>query len=354
VKVLINRLFEGIKSAKVKYVETGKLSMNIFNTLVDLDPTPQKKYIEWMSKAYVNGQKDIDKFEIISDFDQLVSRNKIRGDQSDINKYKTTEDVYDVVKHYEAEPSKTEQEKEIKTTGADKVFENDKIRIYLIKSKEASCIYGSGTKWCTSAKSSHNYFHTYYYDDYVNLYYILKKKTAGNNLDKIAVAVTDKGKIEVYDSADKKLTKREYSKVFKDLGIPFQVKEDKELVPSEEPKKPEILGKGRESQYKLLMQILIQYLGLSDDEATDIIYKSERPEAEAELKKAVFKMLTTEFGLKPTEANNIINQHEDMDADDLVNMAKVLHTRKNNRLGNGNISGLLKNTEEDKYVEDKD
>ena len=48
--------------------------------------------------------------------------------------------------------SKEDELRRIKNDGVEKVFEKGDIFIYILYTWEASCIYGRGTKWCTSAK----------------------------------------------------------------------------------------------------------------------------------------------------------------------------------------------------------
>lgn len=84
-------LSEGYASAKKKYVDSGLLDIDILDDLRDIDPTKQKKYVEWMAKMYVEGLGGRDKLEIIKDFDELLKKNKIKN--RDINQYKTPEAV---------------------------------------------------------------------------------------------------------------------------------------------------------------------------------------------------------------------------------------------------------------------
>jgi hypothetical protein len=51
---------------------------------------------------------------------------------------------------------KSQQQKEIKGDGAKLIYEDDKYLLYEIYNYEASCYYGSGTKWCITGKNPNN------------------------------------------------------------------------------------------------------------------------------------------------------------------------------------------------------
>jgi hypothetical protein len=212
---------EGVAQAKKLYMDTHKIPEHTFEQLLEKDPTEQKKYIEWMCKSYIAGNRTISQYDVIADFDNLLSRNKIEPQKRDINKYKTPEQVYDVVKYYEVqEPSKSQLQKQVKTNEAVKVFENDNAVVVKPLSKDASVCYGAGTKWCTSASSSHNYFNTYFYNAKVTLYYVIAKKDAPSNYDKVAVAVYPNGVKECFLADDQSISYDKIQPYFKELGIP--------------------------------------------------------------------------------------------------------------------------------------
>jgi len=69
--------------------------------------------------------------------------------------------------------------KKFKSVGADEYRKlptvSDKFDIVMPKTKEASCKYGAGTKWCTAAAED-NQFNRYHKNWGMNIYYILPKK----------------------------------------------------------------------------------------------------------------------------------------------------------------------------------
>jgi hypothetical protein len=95
--------------------------------------------------------------------------------------------------------SKEDELRRIKNDGVEKVFEKGDIFIYILYTWEASCIYGRGTKWCTSAKDDEGSFETQVIFDKDTLYYIIDKSRK-DAFKKVAIVVDKKGKIsDIFD-----------------------------------------------------------------------------------------------------------------------------------------------------------
>ena len=137
----------------------------VFNKLVELDPTPSKAYLPWMIKQYtVNRERDLERYEILKDFYNLVKQNIIpSGKERDIFSYPTLESVIDAYNKYTTQKSKSQIEREEKMEGARLVEDDGKRVIYEIFNKKASQYYGYGTKWCISG-IKYNLFNDYFYD----------------------------------------------------------------------------------------------------------------------------------------------------------------------------------------------
>jgi len=212
----VEELSEGVASARDKYLNTDKINQSSFDRLVEIDPTPQKKYVDWMAKTFVDLKMhhlDIGKFEIIKDFYTLAEKGIIKN--KDIYSYKNIEAVYDEVKKHEDVKTKGEIEKTVKKEGTKVILDNDKVTIVQPVSREASCFYGKGTKWCT-AGDVYNYFNSYFWEKGVNLYYVLPKV---EGMEKIAIAVYPSGKKEYYKADDSRLTPASANSILKKLGV---------------------------------------------------------------------------------------------------------------------------------------
>ena len=220
-------IFEGVKDLEEMYVKTGKIAPHVFEMLVGIDPTETKKYLQWMIKRAIeeHNPETLNRLKgLIPNFHQLVNVKKlITGPDSDIFQYKSIEKLYDKVKQFEEVKTGGEVEREI-AAGAEKIYENDNVIVVQPKTMDASCKYGKGTKWCTAAEKSYNYFDDYYYRNSVNLYYVIPKDNVKLKKDvysKIAVAVHPNGKKEYFDVQDRNMDEREVRTVFKDWGVPF-------------------------------------------------------------------------------------------------------------------------------------
>jgi len=220
--IFMNAISEGKRQVIKAYVETEKMSQEVLDQLLEKDPTPQNKYIDWMAKMYVKGGfTELEQYDVINDFNNLLNNNRLEASEKDIQKYKSPEEVFDVVQKYSDTTSKSQEKKKMKEEEVEKVFENDKVLVVKPKSTRASCQYGAGSQWCTASTGSYNYFRSYYLDRMVNLYYILPKIRMRKNYEKMAVAVHPSGQKEVYLANDKYMSYDRMKPTFEKLGIPL-------------------------------------------------------------------------------------------------------------------------------------
>ena len=214
---------ESVALARKLYLNTNKIMKDYFDKLVALDPTQQKKYIEWMVKTFINSHyrdNDIEKYNIIAEFDKLLGKDIIPTDKRDINSFSNIEGVDDLVRQFSEIETKSGTIKKMKLEEVDVIFENDKVVVIKPKSIKSSCMYGAHTKWCTSATSSSNYFSDYYFKNLTTLYYIIPKGKYLDKYDKIAISVDKSGTKRYWDVHDKSRTEDWFNKIAEDLGIP--------------------------------------------------------------------------------------------------------------------------------------
>lgn len=134
------------------------------------DPSQKKAYTDWIVDKYGKGQfrqEDADNVRnSLSHFD----KHKAKLEKRDINQYKSLEELDDAVRpHIGTASTKREKAEQIKNAGIEKVVGNDKAQVYHVKNKDASCeVYGggserggTGTNWCTAARSDRNMFESY-------------------------------------------------------------------------------------------------------------------------------------------------------------------------------------------------
>ena len=157
------------------------VTKDIFDKLVSIDPTsrPNKKgkYLDWLiRKAYASNNKI------------LEDASKVKGDLELFDKYGTKlkkqigdfKDQYDLskaVSEIRNQQNSLKSNKEVATEikkGATKIFDDGKWLVVVPETKEASCYYGKGTRWCTAADND-NMFDEYNKDG--KLYIIINKDT---------------------------------------------------------------------------------------------------------------------------------------------------------------------------------
>lgn len=132
------------------------------------DPTKKKIYTSWIVSRYNEGktkQEDAERIHnTLSNFDKYKSKL----DEKDINKYDSLQAVDSAVKpHIGTAATKAEKRAFENHEGQELKYDDDKISIYHLKTKEASQnLYGGGsaagkTDWCTAARSENCMFDHY-------------------------------------------------------------------------------------------------------------------------------------------------------------------------------------------------
>lgn len=224
-------LTEGLADVRKAFVDTDKITAADFDALTELDPTETKKYMPWMAKAFVE-HPELELFQTIAHFDTVLKKGLLKKEERDLNSYKDIEAVIDRVKYYEDVKTKGEAERDIKMKGSIKVFENDDVVILSITSKDASCYYGKGTKWCVAATQSSNLWNSYYNKQLLDFFFILNKKLepydpaerTGDKMSKLAVVVDSRNRIDsVWDAPDNHLGQTEINEYLKKYNIPESI-----------------------------------------------------------------------------------------------------------------------------------
>lgn len=247
-------LSEGrVDDLRKAYVDKGKISAEDFNELVDVDPTPAKKYLQWIVKNWIVADtKDRGMFkQYIASYDNLVSKNKIK--QKDVNGYKTFNDLkndIDILNISGQTKSKSQLSKDAIT-----ILDNEDLLIKQPKNHVASRNLGltdfafrdceNGGKdsaWCTTYKTP-EHWDNYYNTNNVTFYYVkvrsekmLKQISEIPQLSKkwkayvvLAFAIipnprrSAKNKtpylIDAYDGKDKQVPKKILDELVNILGI---------------------------------------------------------------------------------------------------------------------------------------
>ena len=181
----------------------GLTPENVIEHLYVSDPSPTKKYFEWMIKEclglikrnYVISNERVGSLVMdIQEFDRNI--DKLSQDFLEYNKEEIGNITYNFLNGkalkditiYNSDilrkiiPSlvkyKTEsQRRRLAKEGAKIIFQDDKYDVYEIDTYDASCFYGQGSKWCTTYKQSDSHFKSYGTGRNKLLYVISKTKT---------------------------------------------------------------------------------------------------------------------------------------------------------------------------------
>jgi hypothetical protein len=125
------------------------------------DPSKNKIHTQWILNQYK--KKNIRQEDLPSVKDTLTNFEKYKNKltQKDINQYPHINDVHDAVApHIGTASSKKEEIRQVKDDGADLIHSENGLTVHKLKTKEAACQYGKGTKWCTAAENN-NMFDSY-------------------------------------------------------------------------------------------------------------------------------------------------------------------------------------------------
>jgi len=197
--------------------------------LKKVDPSPTKKYLDWLVKIWITEKPSIDEVRnYIEEFHALVESHRIVG--VDINRLPSYDFFKNLVNEENEKASSTLEELE----NDYEVIRNDEdVLIVVPHTHEASRRLGLtyfGTRedktcsWCTTyATNSH--FNNYYYTQGVTFYYIkvksplLQKQLKDTNLFHVAFAIYPTGKITAYNAEDNSLSSDKLSFFRKIVGI---------------------------------------------------------------------------------------------------------------------------------------
>ncbi len=136
---------------------------HVMTQIENADPSPNKKYTQWMARQFAVTQ-NIAKLEDITStlatyvdkFDKLNRKKRLEPPFNDINRYKLATDLMDKMDEYD--DAILDDDKKV---NAEKVYESPEVTIIKPLDEAAACKYGRGTRWCTAATQGTNYFDSY-------------------------------------------------------------------------------------------------------------------------------------------------------------------------------------------------
>ena len=144
----------------------------VVQAIAKADPT-NGKHTQFLAKMYVAKQFKVEDIERIKSELEKFEKFKPRIAIKDINSYKSLGQLHDVLAQFDDETAASgkAKTKEIKA-GAKKFMDTPNFKVIIPKTEESACLYGTGTKWCTTAEKD-NKFDSY--NKQGDLYIILTK-----------------------------------------------------------------------------------------------------------------------------------------------------------------------------------
>jgi len=127
--------------------------------LESMDPLKGKS-LQWLVNRYAEGNFKLEDAPRVSTSLSDFAKKKNQLAKKDLNQYRSLSELEDAVEDAVEVKSKKQQKAEIKTEGADVVYKSSTYSIVKLKTEEAACYYGKGTKWCT-ASDNNNMFNRY-------------------------------------------------------------------------------------------------------------------------------------------------------------------------------------------------
>ncbi len=127
-----------------------------------MDPTPNKKYTEWLTRQYIARQFKLEDYPWVHDILTKFNHVKNKLPTADINRYtfhSLNDEIDKIYKVAITSPDEVNTDKTI--PGAKILYKGPLGRLYQLETEEASCELGRGTKWCTAATKSDNMFSWY-------------------------------------------------------------------------------------------------------------------------------------------------------------------------------------------------
>jgi hypothetical protein len=140
-----------------------------FDLVCGMDPTPSRRYVMWLSRwrrrqwdemglSGVPGASALARLaEGLANFDEI--RRYLPSDRRDINRYLTADELLDACSSIPAAGTRElrRQRRRQAIADSDILFEQTGWKLVRLRSREAACWWGMGTRWCTAARSDNRF-----------------------------------------------------------------------------------------------------------------------------------------------------------------------------------------------------
>ena len=200
-----------VDNAFKKYSSNPILSKDIFDVIVNgsSDIAGNHKYLDWIISKWIKSREENPEMVTSSkeSAEEVINAvevfNRLRNtlDVKNLYDYQSIDQLFQVLSAAQKKSRRQVSSRE----DATKVFENDQFVIMVPESKEASCYYGAGTKWCVASTDTDSHYNNYKRSG--ELYYIIDKtKPTSDPTYKVALNKKLTGEEDYWNAVDKMIT----------------------------------------------------------------------------------------------------------------------------------------------------
>ena len=200
-----------VDNAFKKYSSNPILSKDIFDVIVNgsSDIAGNHKYLDWIISKWIKSREENPEMVTSSkeSAEEVINAvevfNRLRNtlDVKNLYDYQSIDQLFQVLSAAQKKSRRQVSSRE----DATKVFENDQFVIMVPESKEASCYYGAGTKWCVASTDTDSHYNNYKRSG--ELYYIIDKtKPTSDPTYKVALNKKLTGEEDYWNAIDKMIT----------------------------------------------------------------------------------------------------------------------------------------------------
>lgn len=147
----------------------------LIDRLSNEDPSGNNKYLMWMAKMRIDQKAT---FKDLFPGIELFHNQPHKFEKTDINSYREWSDFLTDFEKAKLKKSR----RELRDSGVDKVYEDDDYVVVRPKTRVASCMYGSNTRWCISSHQDSSYFNNYTNQNM--FFFIINKTTPATRYNK--------------------------------------------------------------------------------------------------------------------------------------------------------------------------
>lgn len=136
-------------------------SVKIVDMLKKMDPDPSGKNLQFLARMYAANQFSVEDTNNIKNAIESFTKFRNQLPVKDLNSLKSLNQLYDLIEPLEqqgqaAPVSGKEQERQVKAD-AKKLIDSPNFKVIIPMTREAACLYGKGTRWCTSGNKDNKF-----------------------------------------------------------------------------------------------------------------------------------------------------------------------------------------------------